>query len=116
MLTGMSGLGSSVVSRLYSEKAYVLSRGFVRRALEIPLGGLEKEFHWFYYTKGKLAKVLNDARALVEKSKSSKEDTEADRELAVPRLTGGGIIALERTLAKLQALLDNPPKLPASQN
>ena len=116
MLTGMSRLGSFVASRLYSEKAYVLSRGFVRRALEIPLGGLEKELYWFYYTKGKLAKVLNDARALVEKSKSSKEDTEADRELAVPRLTGGGIIALERTLAKLQALLDNPPKLPAPQD
>ena len=74
MLTGMSRLGSFVASRLYSEKAYVLSRGFVRRALEIPLGGLEKELYWLYYTKGKLAKVLNDARALVEKSKSSKND------------------------------------------
>ncbi|KZT72795.1 hypothetical protein DAEQUDRAFT_722414 [Daedalea quercina L-15889] len=105
-----------VNSRLYSEKAYVLSRGFVRRALEIPLGGLEKEIYWFYYTKGKLAKVLNDARALIEKSKSSKEETEADRELAVPRLTGGGIIALERTLAKLQALLDTPPKSPVLQS
>jgi len=105
-----------VNSRLYSEKAYVLSRGFVRRALEIPLGGLEKEIYWFYYTKDKLAKVLSDARALIEKSKFSKEETEADRELAVPRLTGGGIIALERTLAKLQALLDNPPKPPAAQN
>ncbi|KAH9837167.1 uncharacterized protein C8Q71DRAFT_757052 [Rhodofomes roseus] len=105
-----------VNSRLYSEKAYVLSRGFVRRALEMPLGGLEKEIHWFYYTKAKLAKVLNDARALIEKSKTSKEETEADRELAVPRLTGGGIIALERTLAKLQALLDAPPKVPAAQS
>ena len=91
----------------------MLSRGFVRRALEIALGGLEKETHWFYHTKGKLAKVLSDARALIEKSKSSKEETEADRDLAVPRLTGGGIIALERTLAKLQALLDKPPGPPA---
>lgn len=78
----------------------------MRRALEIPLGGLEAEINWFYYTNGKLKKVLDDARALIEKSKTSKEETEADRELAVPRLTGGGIIALERTLAKLQALLD----------
>lgn len=93
----------------------MLSRGFVRRALEIPSGGLEKELHWFYYTGGKLAKVLNDARALIEKSKSSKEEQEADQDLAVPRLTGGGIIALERTLAKLQTLLDNPPTLSAPQ-
>ena len=96
-------------SRLYSEKAFVLSRGFVRRALEIPLGGLEAEIGWFYYTNGKLKKVLDDARALIEKSRASKESTEADRELAVPRLSGGGIITLERTLTKLQALLDAHP-------
>lgn len=95
-----------VNSRLYNEKAYVLSRGFVRRALEIPLGALDQEIHWFYYTNRKLKKVLDDARELVEKSRSSKEETEVDRDLAVPRLTGGGIIALERTLTKLQALLD----------
>ena len=66
-------------SRLYSEKAYVLSRGFVRRALEIPLGGLERELHWFYYTNGKLKKVLDDARALIAKSQKGEEETEADR-------------------------------------
>lgn len=116
MLIEMPKLCLVLVSRLYSEKAYVLSRGFVRRALEIPLGGLEQELHGFYYTKGKLAKVLNDARSLIEKSKSTKEETEADRELAVPRLTGGGIIALERTLAKLQGLLDNPPSFSVMQS
>ena len=96
-------------SRLYNEKAYVLSRGFVRRALEIPLGGLEAEIGWFYYTNGKLKKVLDDARALIAKSQKGEEETEAERERAVPRLSGGGIITLERTLAKLQALLDAHP-------
>ena len=95
------------LSRLYNEKAYVLSRGFVRRALEIPLGSLEAEINWFYYTNGKLKKVLDDARALIEKSQQPEELlTEADLERAVPRLSGGGIIALQRTLAKLQALYD----------
>ncbi|KAH9039937.1 hypothetical protein EDB84DRAFT_1477060 [Lactarius hengduanensis] len=69
-------------SRLYNEKAYVLSRGFVRRALEVPLGSLESEIGWLYRKQGRLAKVLCDARALP----------------AVPRLTAGGIITLERTL------------------
>ncbi|KAI0650395.1 hypothetical protein C8Q79DRAFT_902140 [Trametes meyenii] len=97
-----------VNSRLYNEKAYVLSRGFVRRALEIPLGGLEEELRWFYHTSAKLRKVLGDARALIEKSRALKDEEvpEADRERAVPRLSSGGIIALERTLAKLQGLLD----------
>ena len=88
----------------------MLSRGFVRRALEIPLGGLEAEMNWFYFTSGKLKKVLDEARALIEKSKQSEElETEADRERAVPRLSGGGVIALQRTLGKLQVLLDVHP-------
>ncbi|KAI0348532.1 hypothetical protein BDW22DRAFT_1366335 [Trametopsis cervina] len=108
-----------VNSRLYSEKAYVLSRGFVRRALEIPLGGLESEVKWMYYRHGKLEKVVRDARALIDKSKIPAEDKglsegPTENDAAVPRLTGGGIIALERTLTKLQLLLDSRPNSPAS--
>ncbi|KAJ7293424.1 hypothetical protein C8J57DRAFT_1551895 [Mycena rebaudengoi] len=84
-----------VNSRLYNEKAYVLSRGFVRRALELP-------------PCGRLDKVVNDAQLLIEKSKrandadaESEAETEADRERAVPRLSAGGIITLDRTLARL---------------
>ncbi|EEB90582.1 hypothetical protein MPER_11189, partial [Moniliophthora perniciosa FA553] len=85
------------------EKAYVLSRGFVRRSLEIPLGGLEKEIEWMYYTNGRLEKVLRDSRTLIGKSRTQ-EDTE-DQDLAVPRLTAGGIIALERTLRLLEGCI-----------
>lgn len=95
-------------SRLYSEKAYVLSRGFVRRALEIPLGGLQSEIRWLYYKQGRVKKVLDVARSLIQKSKTSPEGSESNNnDLAVPRLTTGGIITLERTLAKLQGLLDS---------
>lgn len=100
-----------VNSRLYNEKAYVLSRGFVRRALEMPPGGLQAELTWLYHTKGKLAKALQDSRQLIEKSKqahSSSVSTLGDcQDVAVPRLTAGGIITLERTLARLQTLLDS---------
>ncbi|KNZ75661.1 putative ubiquitin-conjugating enzyme E2 23 [Termitomyces sp. J132] len=95
-----------VNSRLYSEKAYVLSRAFVRRALEVPLGSLDSEIKWLYYGNHRLDKVLRDARALIKKSTASQVN-DADQELAVPRLTTGGIITLERTLSKLQVLLDN---------
>ncbi|THH13368.1 hypothetical protein EW146_g6839 [Bondarzewia mesenterica] len=94
-----------VNSRLYNEKAYVLSRGFVRRALELPLGSIEAEIDWLYHKQGRLEKVLCHSQALIEKSRASSDtDAEVDRELAVPRLTAGGIITLERTLAKLEAL------------
>ncbi|KAJ7487432.1 hypothetical protein B0H11DRAFT_2013304 [Mycena galericulata] len=95
-----------VNSRLYNEKAYVLSRGFVRRALELPPGGLEPEIEWLYHTSGRLDKVVNDVEKLIEKSKSITDlvDSEEDRELAVPRLSAGGIITLDRTLVKLNGL------------
>ncbi|TCD69895.1 hypothetical protein EIP91_005719 [Steccherinum ochraceum] len=93
-----------VNSRLYSEKAYVLSRGFVRRALDLAPIGFESELKWFYYTNGMLDKILHDSAVLIQKSKSPPADDEADTELAIPRLTGGGIISLERTLNKLRAL------------
>ena len=93
-------------SRLYNEKAYVLSRGFVRRALEIPLGSLEQEMAWLYHSRGKLRKVLEDARALVQKSREEPVDsvTVVSSDRAVPRLTSGAIITLERTLTKLEGL------------
>ena len=85
----------------------MLSRGFVRRALELAPGSLEAELRWLYFANGRLKKILQDARALIAKSKAPAEgDGEADRELAVPRLSGGGIITLERTLVKLQAIYD----------
>lgn len=91
-------------SRLYNEKAYVLSRGFVRRALEISLGSLDNVIRDIYLTQGKLAKVIQNARALIDKSKNSTND-DNDDELAVHRLTGGGVITLTRTLDKLEAIL-----------
>jgi ubiquitin-conjugating enzyme E2 O len=100
-------LTQNLYSRLYSEKAYVLSRGFVRRALEIPLGGLEDEITWFYYTKGGLARVLTHAEVLVQRSAdSSTELSKADNELAIPRLSAGGALTLKRTLVKLRSLLE----------
>lgn len=95
-------IACSHLSRLYNEKAYVLSRGFVRRALEIPLGGLESEIRWLYYEHHQLEKVLRDAKVLIEKSKTTPDGVGVDQELAVPRLTAGGILTLERILGKLQ--------------
>ncbi|KAF8973555.1 hypothetical protein BDZ97DRAFT_1775695 [Flammula alnicola] len=99
----------TVNSRLYSEKAYVLSRGFVRRALEIPLGGLNSEITYLYYNQHRLQKVVDDAESLIRKSKASPEITPEEQDLAVPRLTAGGIIALERTLIKLRGFLQQRP-------
>ena len=99
-------------SRLYSEKAYVLSRGFVRRALEISPGGLEEEIKIFYYGAGRLRKLIEKSRVLIEKSRRdpnpSREQLQRDgtADVAIPSLSLGGIIMLERNLNILQRLLD----------
>ena len=42
---------------------------------------------------------------LIAKSKETKDANEGTSDLAVPRLTDGGIIPLTRTLDKLEAML-----------
>lgn len=88
-------------SRLYNEKAYVLSRGFVRHALQIPLGGLDDVIKDIYFNRGRLGKIIKSAKDLMEKSKE-KEGANETSDSAVPRLTAGGVLTLTRTLDKLQ--------------
>lgn len=85
----------------------MLSRGFVRRALEVPLGGLEEVLNDIYYTKGRLQQVISKANALVAKSQDAdvNESDDLDDDLAVPHLTAGGVLALSRTMMKLEQIL-----------
>lgn len=99
-------------SRLYSEKAYVLSRGFVRRALEVPPGSLENELRWFYTTQGKLRKVIGDAKQLMRESEELettmpgdlKPNTNDQHQRAVTQLSAGARLLLARTVSKLEEI------------
>lgn len=95
-------------SRLYSEKAYVLSRSFVRTALEHPPTGLEREIEYFYHTRGRLASVISHARRLMDKGDSNEDVDDEMAEMwnadAMGSLTMGAILTLKRTIAKLEAL------------
>lgn len=101
-----------VNSRLYSEKAYVLSCAFVRRALEAAPLGLEKEIESFYIERGILRRVIADAKDLIEISGTTvtSDTVESDtndtswEDKAIPRLSAGAILMLQRTVAKLEAL------------
>jgi ubiquitin-conjugating enzyme E2 O len=73
------------------------------------LGGLESEIAHLFYRKKRLHKVVQDAKRLIQKSKDGLEITLEDQDIAVPRLTAGGIIALERTLNRLCSCLDRCP-------
>ncbi|KIR72050.1 ubiquitin-conjugating enzyme E2 O [Cryptococcus deuterogattii CA1014] len=96
-----SGDESESWNRLYSEKAYVLSRTFVRTALERPITGLESEIRYFYLTKGRLRFVIDHAQRLIEKGEVGQniEQEEENAEMwnadAMGRLTMGAIITLK---------------------
>jgi len=74
--------------------------------LEVPVGGLEEEIAWLYYTTDRLKKVIDDAETLIERSKHPADviDTQYP-ELAMQRLTAGGVISLTRILNRLRVYL-----------
>lgn len=58
-----------------------------------------------YFANGKLDKVLQHSEALIERSKApGAEADDGEYDLAIPRLTAGGIIALQRVLGRLKSL------------
>ena len=89
--------------RHYSEKAYVLSRSFVRTALTRPPASFEAEMKHFYFTRGHLRRVISHAKSLMDKTEAnadgSAEEDEENAEMwnadAVGSLTKGAVISLK---------------------
>lgn len=88
--------------RLYSEKAYVLSRSFVKTALERPPGGLDDEIRDIYINEGRLKRVLDHAKPLMEQGEAVRDKPEGEvpeEEVwnadAVGSLTMGAILSLK---------------------
>ena len=66
-------------SAQYSEKAYVMARGFVKHALIQPPVGLEDVLAWTYFppseTEGSFQKVMNRGKQLIEASREAREQS-----------------------------------------
>jgi ubiquitin-conjugating enzyme E2 O len=95
-------------SRLYSERVYVLARGFLKHALSHPLSGLEGELYQIYIIKGRLGKVIDDGEKLIASSRAMASLTTSalgSSDQSIERLTLGGILPLERILTQLGSLL-----------
>lgn len=88
--------------RHYSEKAYVLSRAFVRTALLRPPASFEKEIKLFYHDQGRLRTVIHHARRLMEKESPQGREAEEEEEDpnmwkadAIGSLSKGAMISLK---------------------
>ena len=100
---------SRVPSALYSEKAYVMSRSFVKTALEAPPRGLDDILAWLYRSPGKegpclLDRVVHDAGVLITGTGIAHANNGSIEEIgAIPsmKLSAGAKILLQRILASL---------------
>jgi ubiquitin-conjugating enzyme E2 O len=84
-------------SRLYNEKAYVLSRGFILRALEKPPSSLEDEIRGFYLSSPSLERV--EAEDVMD------QDQDQERGEGSSQGQGGGQRRLEKVLKNSEELI-----------
>ncbi|CUS15667.1 unnamed protein product [Tuber aestivum] len=105
----------SLASALYSEKAYILSRGFVKHVLETPMPGFEDEIKWLYLPHQKgglnlLEMVISFAKEVIKCSESEEPSArgEAGEVTAGERVgvTAGALIPLKRNLHALERILE----------
>lgn len=99
---------ASVNERLYSERAYFLSRGFVKWALENAVEGLEKEIRYLYVDEDglQLAKsVIEDGKQVIARSEANGDDDGEWESGRVTRLSRGGQQVLQRTIVALERLV-----------
>ncbi|KAG0632784.1 hypothetical protein HOY80DRAFT_897550 [Tuber brumale] len=105
----------SLASALYSEKAYILSRGFVKHALETPMSGFEDEIKWLYLPHQKgglnlLEAVICSTKEVVKRSECEEtiaggKAEESARE-RVGNVTAGALILLKRNLQALERVME----------
>jgi ubiquitin-conjugating enzyme E2 O len=99
-----------VNEKLYSERAYFLSRGFVKWALENPVEGLEQEVLYLYLDKDgpQLAKaVIEDGKQVIARSQDGGDDDGEWERGRVTRLSRGGLEVLSRTIAGLEKIVED---------
>lgn len=106
---------SRLPSQNYSEKAYVMSKSFIKQAISNSPQGLEDVIHWLYlHSEGPnlLRRVVEDSKMLLIKRdcpNGSEETTkERDHNSAIPfEPSAGALILLKRHLASLENHLDS---------
>ena len=103
-----------IPSALYNEKVYVISKGFIKKALTSPLQGVDDIIQWLYSSQGEgpklLRRIVEDSRSLISEaqvgsasSHSQDEDNQAARSLVT--FSAGALILLRRDLEWLEDYL-----------
>ena len=103
-----------IPSALYNEKVYVMSKGFIKKALTSPLQGVDDIIQWLYSSHEEgpklLRRIVEDSRSLISdaqvgsaSSHSQGRDNQAVRPLVT--FSAGALILLRRNLEWLEDYL-----------
>ncbi|KDE07879.1 hypothetical protein MVLG_01972 [Microbotryum lychnidis-dioicae p1A1 Lamole] len=111
----LSTVEGQAASDLYNERTFVLSRAFVKRAVEYAPMNFEKEVRAYYVdgleegVPGALGLIVRQSRALLEESAKFEEE-QGSRDSSVVEglkvLTEGAGLSLKRTLMGLDKLVE----------
>ncbi|RPA81119.1 hypothetical protein BJ508DRAFT_414973 [Ascobolus immersus RN42] len=105
----------AVSAGLYIERAYMLSRGFVRHVLENPVAGFEKEIQSIYIPGvenglGLLKQVVSGVEKVIKESTEAANEgrnaLEISPEGGVVRVTAGALMLLKKDLVVLEKFLE----------
>ena len=117
---------SQVPSSLYSEKAYVMSKGFIKTALTTPPHGLADVVQWLYLTSQPgpqlLRRVVNDSKKLLADNTTtsvngSAPDEMEERSSNRAKLSTGASILLRRNVEWLEDfMMRNEEDIAATQH
>ena len=112
---------SFVPSALYSEKAYILSKAFIKTALSAPPGGLEDVIDWLYKNdQGPqlLEQVIADCKRMQPHSEGEEKQGQGSESRAKRseawadgKVSAGAMILLKRSLKWLEDYKANMEKL-----
>ncbi|KAK5064808.1 hypothetical protein LTR84_000642 [Exophiala bonariae] len=109
-------------SELYSEKAFLMARGFVKYAMTQPPGGLEDVLSWIYLSlrnaesTSLLSSIIANGRTLIQRSEEARKQkddrlmdavgqTEDETRAFLKPLSLGAAVMLKRTMNELEGLL-----------
>lgn len=100
----LSAKDTAIASANYSERAYVLTRGFVVYALQNPIPGLSEEIQWFYLGSPRYIDVIIDRAEAISRHSSTNENLVVPADSSIEKVSKGALVLLQRNLAALKRI------------
>ncbi|CCG81721.1 putative Ubiquitin-conjugating enzyme [Taphrina deformans PYCC 5710] len=100
----LSAQDTAVAAANYSERAFVLTRGFISHALRNPIQGLEREIEWLYRGSPQfLSLAVTQAEAIASQSEQTRDVNQLTIG-TISKISKGALLLLKRILNDLHSI------------